>query len=305
MNVNQGYYLPQDRRAPDSQYKNLLTAVIEHGWWRETVQGPRALTYLSPKPLRYNLRNGVPLITERDLSGSPRNHPPLWQQAIGEILAYINGARTIADLESFGCYWWGLWAPSETRNWFGLAPGDMGEGFYGPAFRRFPMQDGGTFDQIKAVLNQLRHNPNTRTHVITPWIPQYCVGPTRKTMTTPCTGSLLFVVRQDHLDLIMTQRAADVPIGVPFNTFQYAVLLIMVAQIIGLIPGEFIHMIQDAHIYEPQLPASMKLLTNDARPFPILRVDSAVNDLFDFRVKHFALEEYTPHPAVNMGGAVV
>lgn len=298
MNVNKDFYLPWEEREVSNQYKRLLHDIKNYGHYKGSIQGKRALTLLGPNPMRFNLKGGIPLITERSLLGKLKGIP-LWQQAIGEILAFINGAHTKEELEDYGCHWWDKWATKEKCADFGLEEGDLGLGFYGEAFTRFPRLTGKTFNQIREVIKQIKNFPISRAHFITPWIPQYLIGKNRKTVVAPCHGWMYFEVYDGKISLCMTQRSADVPIGVPFNTLQYSVLLLMVAQITELEPCEFVHMFMDAHIYEDQMDAVDEILVRENRKFPIIKINPKVKDLFTFRIGDCTLEEYDPHPAIN------
>jgi len=299
-NVNYNYYLPIEERRVDSQYKGLLREILDTGHFKPSVQGPRALTVLGPRPMRFNLSNGIPLITERRMDLKPKDQPVLWKQAISEIIAYINGARTLQELKSYGCYWWDAWGTAERCAKYGLEPGDFGPGFYGPAFAHFPKQDGGTFNQLAEVIEQIKTLSNYRTHHISLWIPQHLIGRHRVATITPCTSSLLFEVYEDKISLYLSQRSGDTPIGVPFNTFEYAALLLMVAQVTNLVPYELVHGIMDAHIYEDQLPAVYEVISREDRKFPTLEVNPDVKNLFQFRADDFILKEYDPHPKINI-----
>lgn len=299
-NVNRNFYLPVEKRVPNSQYKSLLSEILSNGHFKPCVQGLRALTVLGPHPMRFNLRNGVPLITERKMDLKPKDRPLLWKQAIAEIIAFINGARTLKDLESHGCFWWDKWGTAERCAFWGLEAGDFGPSFYGEAYARFPKKDGSTFNQIAEVIEQIKNLPTWRTHYISLWIPQYLIGKHRVATITPCTGSLMFEVYDDKISLCLIQRSADVPIGVPFNTFQYSALLLMVAQVTNLVPNELVHFMLDAHIYENQLPAVQEIISRKSSKFPILKVNPEVRALFEFRMGDFALEEYDPHPTINI-----
>jgi len=296
----EGFYVPAARRTPDGQYKALLREILRDGHEKDSVQGVRARTVLGARPMRFALSNGAPLITERDLAFEPHGRPALWRQAIGEVIAYINGARTLAELEAHGCHWWGPWATEERCRAYGLDAGDFGPAFYGEAFARFPRAEGGAFNQIAEVIEQIKTNPTTRTHFVSPWIPQHLIGRHRRATITPCTGWMYFEVYDGGVSLCMTQRAGDVPLGVPFNTFQYAALLLMVAHVTGLVPREFVHSIIDAHIYIDQLPAVEAMLARDDRAFPVLHLTRETRDIFEFRAEDFALEGYDPHPAIRV-----
>lgn len=290
------FYKPLAERTPDWQYRDRLDFILENGVIvKDTPQGIGALTCFGTlAPMVFDLTNGVPLITERKLGS--------WRFAIGEIIAFINGARTIDQVESYGCgpRFWGDYRGRGTE--LGLASDDLGPGSYGAAFHDFETPDGGTLNQFEQLLEQIRCHPTRRTHLVTPWKPYYTAeGPNRKVFVAPCHGWQHFRVIGGKLCLRMDQRSADMPIGVPHNMIQYASLLLMVCQVTGYAPGNYIHSFADAHIYENQLVAVRELLKRwPPRPFPVLRLNSSVRNLFDFRVEHFTLEEYIPHPRMKI-----
>ncbi len=156
-------------------------------------------------------------------------------------------------------------------------------------------------NQFKQLLEQIREYPTVRTHLVTPWKPYYTArGLRRKVVVAPCHGWLHFRVLENKLHMRMDQRSADMPIGVPSNMIQYAALLLMICQMTGYKPGNFVHAFADAHIYEDQVDNVRELMERYPRPFPILKLDSSVKNLFDFRVEHFTLEEYDPHPGMKI-----
>ncbi|HYD92972.1 MAG TPA: thymidylate synthase [Candidatus Paceibacterota bacterium] len=290
----QDFYKPLSERTPDTQYQDRLRFILEHGeLLSETPQDVGAITCFDTLPqMVFDLANGVPLITERDCS-------KFWRKAVAEIIAFINGARTIDDIESYGCDFWKDYRRKGTK--LGLAPDDLGPGSYGAAFHDFPMPDGGTFNQFANVIEQIRSYPNMRSFRIHPWVPYYAVrGPGRKVVVTPCHGWLHFRVMNGRLNMGMRQYSADMPIGVPSNMIQYAALLLMMAQVTGYQPGKFSHSFSDAHIYENQVEKVRELIERKPRPFPILRVDPSITDLFAFRVEHFEIEEYDPHKGMKI-----
>ncbi len=287
------FYRPLAKRIPDIQYQDRLKFILEQGEMvRETPQGIGALTCFGTLPqMVFHLRNGVPLITERDIN--------FWRKAVAEIIAFINGARTIDEIESYGCSFWRDYRGKGTA--LGLDPDDMGPGSYGPAFHDFPLPGGGTLNQFEQLVEQIGSYPNIRTHLITPWIPFYTArGPNRKVLVAPCHGFLHFRIINGNLNMEMHQRSADLPIGDPSNMIQYAALLLMICQVTGYTPGHFVLSFGDAHIYENQIEKVHELVTRRPRPFPILRLDPEVKNLFDFRIEHFILEEYDPHPAMKI-----
>lgn len=288
-------YDAYERRAPDSQYGDLLRRICAKGISVPTRQGPRALT-LMQQTTTYDLRNGFPLITERNLGS-------FWKKAIGELCAFINGATTVAELESFGCNWWGQWATEEKTSKRGLETGSLGPGSYGGAFHDFPGPTG-SFDQFRHLVEQIKELPELRTHFVSPWIPVYQVrgeGKTPGTTIAPCHGWVHVRVLGNELHLHMFQRSADVPVGVPSNMIQYSALMLMLAQLTGYRPSTFYHTMSDAHIYADQLEHIGPLLTRPARSLPTVTLNDAgqgITDIHDFRPDHFELADYEPHPAI-------
>ncbi|MFA5942732.1 MAG: thymidylate synthase [Candidatus Paceibacterota bacterium] len=286
-------YKPFEERKPDTQYRDRLAHILHHGELaKDTAQGIGALTCFGTlSPMVFDLKNGVPLITERKIG--------FWRKAVAEIIAFINGARTLDEIASYGCDFWEDYRNKDVG--LPLAPGDLGPGSYGPAFHDFPMPNGETLNQLEQVLEQIRNYPYMRTHRVTPWIPFYTArGPRRMVNVAPCHGELHFRVINGRLDMRMDQRSADMPIGVPSNMIQYAALLLMVCQVTKYAAGNYIHSLVDAHIYENQADSVRQLIKRWPNRFPILKLDPTVRSLFDFRVEHFTLEEYDPQPAMKI-----
>jgi thymidylate synthase len=289
-------YLPFQQREPDSQYRQLLGRILAGGAWVPTRQGPRAIT-LMQQVMRFDLANGFPVITERSIKS-------FWRKPIGELCAFINGATSLSELAEFGCDWWGQWATAEKTASRGLPAGSLGPGSYGGAFERFPTADGGSFDQFKHLVEQIRELPGDRTHFVSPWIPQYQVrgrGKTPRTTIAPCHGWVHVRVIGGGLHLHMFQRSGDVPVGVPANMVQYAALLLMLEQLTGISAAAYYHTISDAHIYEDQVGAVQTMLAAQARRLPTVGLTDAgrkVTDIHDFRAEHFELSDYEPHPAI-------
>ena len=247
-------------RTIDFQYRNLLRQILNQGERTKSQQGVDALTLMAPGPMKFRLDNGFPMITERNMNPKTSELLPvtIWQQAIAEICCFVNGGRTIKDLESFGCHWWSAWGTAEKCNKRGLETGDLGPGSYGAAFHDFPTSEGVNYNQFKNILEQIRELPHLRTHFITPWIPQYTIrgsGKQQKVVVAPCHGWLHLRILDNKLTLHLFQRSGDVPVGVPANMVQYAALTMMIAQVTVTIPPEFIHTISDAHIDIDPIPA--------------------------------------------------
>jgi len=295
---------PYNQRTTDNQYKQLLREIMEKGIRIPSQQGTDALTLIAPKPMRFRLDNGFPMITERNMNPKVSDNLPVtvWQQAIGEICAFINGARTTKMLEEFGCYWWKSWATPEKCAKRGLETGDLGPGSYGAAFHDFPTSEGPSFNQFKHIVEQLIEEPQLRTHFVTPWIPQYMgrgKGKQQKVVVCPCHGWLNIRIIEGKLTLHMMQRSGDVPVGVPSNMVQYAALTMMLARVTGTTAYEFIHSISDAHIFVDQIPAVETMLAREDKKFPTVTINKDKTDLFAFRKEDFELSDYEPHPGIK------
>lgn len=286
---------PFDQRTPDRQYQDLLRFALQNGERKKnTNQGISAITcFRPPIQLRYDLRNGFPFITERKIG--------FWRKAIGEILAFINGAVTTKELEEFDCDWWGQWATPECAKSVGLKEGELGPGSYGAAFHNFPtpgLKQG--FNQFEALVKGLKEKPWSRTNLVSPWVPYFASEfGERRVFCAPCHGWINCYVHEGRLDLAMDQRSADLPIGVPSNMIQYSTLLLALAQVCNLTPGSYIHTFVDAHIYEDQVEAVEEMISREPRRLPSLGINSEISDLFDFRPNDFTISDYHPHPAIN------
>ncbi len=295
---------PYEERTPDEQYQNLLRLILDKGEKVYVQQDEYALTLFAPPiNLRYNLQNGFPMLTERNLNPATSEKLPItiWQQAIGEILAFINGATTLEELEKFGCLWWKYWLTDKKCQKRNLPPGSNGPCSYGGAFHDFPSKDG-PFNQFEDLISEIRINPQLRTHFVTPWIPYGIArrpGKVQQVVVAPCHGWVHIRIINGRLDLHMFQRSADVPIGVPSNIVQYAALTMALAQVLGYTPGYYCHSFSDAHIYVKQIPAVETILKRKPRLFPTMTLDQDINNLFDFRREHFTLSDYYPHPGIK------
>lgn len=293
---------PYEERVPDIQYRDLLRLVLETGEKVETQQGVPARTIIGPSPLRYQFENGFPMITERNLA--PVIFPvTIWQQAIGEIWAFVNGAMTLEGLESFGCYWWRDFATEKKCAKRGLPVGDLGPGSYGGAFAHFPTKDGGEMNQWEVIIDQARDFPHLRTLLVTDWIPNYIPrGPKyeQKVVVAPCHGIIVHLrIINGQLTVTMVQRSADLVVGVPNNIVQYAALALAIGQVLEVKVKEFVHFMIDAHLYEDQLEAAVTMTHRAPQPFPTMTVNPNKDNLFTFRREDFVLSDYHPHPGIK------
>lgn len=296
--------LPFEERTVDTQYKNLLQYILDNGVRTNTQQEVDALTTIAPPSLHFKLSNGFPIITERNMNPktSERLTVTIWQQAIAEIIGFANGARTLKQLEEYGCKWWEPWGTESKCHKRGLETGDLGPGSYGAAFHDFPTADGGTYNQFKNIIEQIIEFPHLRTHFITPWIPQYTIrgtGKQQKVVVAPCHGWVHLRVLENKLTLHMFQRSADVPVGVPANMTQYSALLLMIAQATGLEPYEYVHSFSDAHMYVDQVDAAKQMIEREPRRLPTLTLTNPTKDFFAIRKDDFVLSDYTPHPGIK------
>lgn len=285
-------YAPVEERHPDSQYQDLLRKIMEEGTEVKPIQGERAMMLVGPQ-LRYDMSNGFPLVTERDLSG-------LMKGALAEHVAFLNGARTQKELEEWGCKWWSRWLTKEQCDIFGLEEGDMGDGSYGAAWTAFPTAEGEPFDQIEHVMQQLKEHPYLRTHVISPWIPQYTIqheGLTRKVVVAPCHGYVHILTNPETKELSIHhfQRSGDIPVGVPFNMVQYAAFGMMAARHIDYTFKEIVYTFSDAHIYESQYEHVQELIEREPRALGTVTLAKTCENIKDYRPEDFVLTDYAPH----------
>lgn len=295
---------PVSERTPDSQYQRLLKSILERGVVSPSQQGVDAITLIAPDPLHFKFENGFPIINERNMNPKISENLPvtIWQQAIGEILAFINGARTLKEFEKFGCFWWGPWATEEKCKKRGLETGDLGPGSYGAAFHDFPTSEGAGFNQWKHIVEQIKEEPQLRTHFVTPWIPQYVgrgKGKKQKVTIAPCHGWVHVRIIDGKLTLHMFQRSCDVPVGVPSNMVQYAALALALAHVTNTIPYEYIHSFSDAHIYVNQMDAVKTMIEREPKTLATMKINTNKKDLFAFRKEDFELSDYNPHPGIR------
>lgn len=314
-------------RTPDDQYKTLLKCIRETG--KRAVSGmDSGSTEILGYTLRYDLSNGFPLITERDLTrgttpeiianytSKPEKRvinktKNAFAQGIGETIGFMNGARTQEELEAYGCNFWKPWTSDQAKaDKRGLKLGDLGPGSYGAAFHDFPTAEGGTFNQVEAMIQQINNRPELRTHLITPYIPQYITrapGYQQKVLVVPCHGMQHYNIDVENreISLLQWQRSADVPVGLPFNIAGYAANLMMVAQVTGYKPRELVMQLSNPHIYDQHLEKVDEIIERPSFAFPKVTIDPTIKNIEDFRPEHFTIEEYYAHPPIDMGGTPV
>lgn len=295
-------YKPYNERIVQEQYKNLIREILEKGTWGPSRMVDkngneiRTCSLMGATPIRFNiLENGAPIITERDIS-------TFYKSAIGELFAFINGARTQEDLEKFGCKWWKYWVTEAKCAKRVLETGDLGPGSYGAAFANFPTPNGETFNQFKEIEQQMIEHPELKTHFISPWIPEYTIrnsNHTQKVVVCPCHGWVHFRILENKLSMLMFQRSCDVLIGCPSNWAQYTALLLAQADVLGLEPYEFVHVISDAHIYENQMPWVEEILSRKSEAYPTLKLVKKHKSITDYRREDFELSDYKAGAAIK------
>lgn len=329
MEEAQGFIDPfcyKEQRTPDWQYHELLDRIRTRGRLASSGMDEPSVEIIGHQ-MRFDLENGFPMITERDLSSSSAKEKiPLWvpntgerkfqygaRQGLGEILGFVNGARTLKELEAFGCKFWDKWVTPEKTAKRGLEPNDLGPGSYGVAFHDFPVANSESedaFNQFAVILQQIKERPELRSHIITPFIPYHMArieGRTQKVVVVPCHGLLHFNMDIDNheFDLVHWQRSADTPVGLPFNMIHYSALMAMVGRVTGYRPRELVYQISNAHYYTRHTDQVDEILSRDPRPFPVVKIDPSIENFFDFRWQHFSIDQYDPYQPIDMEGTAI
>ncbi len=261
-------------------YLDLMRHVLAHGHVKTDRTGTGTRSVFGHQ-MRFDLAAGFPLVTTKKAHVKSIIHELLW---------FLAGDTNIGYLKDHGVSIWDEWAD---------ANGDLGP-VYGYQWRSWPAPDGRHIDQISQVLHQLRETPDSRRMIVSAWNPALV----EQMALPPCHALFQFYVADGKLSCQLYQRSADIFLGVPFNIASYALLTLMVAQVCGLQPGEFIHTLGDAHLYSNHLEQAALQLCREPRPLPVMRLNPAVTDLFAFRFDDFTLEGYDPHPAIRAEVAV-
>ena len=256
------------------QYLNLLNRILTEGTQKGDRTGTGTLSIFGHQ-MRFDLRDGFPLLTTKKLH---------LKSIIYELLWFLRGDTNVRYLQEHGVRIWNEWADEN---------GELGP-VYGHQWRSWPDYKGGTIDQIKNVVDMIKHNPNSRRMLVTAWNP----AEVDDMALPPCHCLFQFYVADGRLSLQLYQRSADSFLGVPFNIASYALLLQMMAQITGLEAGEFIHTTGDTHLYLNHLEQAKLQLTREPRPLPKMKINPDVKDLFDFKYEDFELIGYDPLPHI-------
>ena len=256
------------------QYLDLLNRILTEGAQKGDRTGTGTLSVFGNQ-MRFNLADGFPLLTTKKLH---------LKSIIYELLWFLIGDTNVRYLQEHGVRIWNEWADEN---------GELGP-VYGHQWRSWPDYKGGTIDPIANVVNQLKHNPDSRRMIVSAWN----VAEVDSMALPPCHTMFQFYVANGRLSLQLYQRSADTFLGVPFNIASYALLLQMMAQVTGLRAGDFVHTLGDAHIYLNHLDQVHLQLTREPRPLPQMVLNPEVKDIFSFQYEDFQLLNYDPHPHI-------
>ena len=256
------------------QYLDLLNRIMTEGVQKEDRTGTGTISVFGHQ-MRFNLEDGFPLLTTKKLH---------LKSIIHELLWFLQGDTNVKYLQENGVRIWNEWADEN---------GDLGH-IYGYQWRSWPDYNGGHIDQISEVIDQIKNNPDSRRIIVNAWN----VADLGNMNLPPCHMCFHFYVADGKLSLQMYQRSADTFLGVPFNIASYALLLMMMAQVTGLKPGEFIHTTGDTHLYVNHLEQVKLQLTREPRSLPKMKINPEVKSIFDFKYEDFELVDYDPHPHI-------
>lgn len=261
-------------------YLDLLRTVLEQGTDRTDRTGTGTHSLFGHQ-LRFDLGEGFPLLTTKKVH---------LKSIIHELLWFLSGDTNIKYLTDNGVSIWNEWADQE---------GNLGR-VYGAQWRSWQTASGETIDQIQELLTNLRNDPYSRRHLVVAYNP----GEIKQMALPPCHAFFQFYVANGKLSCQLYQRSADIFLGVPFNIASYALLTMMMAQVLDLRPGDFIHTFGDLHLYNNHIEQAKLQLSRETRPLPTMRLNPKVRDLFSFHYEDFTLEGYDPHPAIKAPVAI-
>ena len=262
------------------QYLDLLRAARDKGTFKADRTGTGTYSLFGWQ-MRFDLSEGFPLVTTKKVH---------LRSIIHELLWFLKGDTNLAYLHANKVTIWDEWADER---------GDLGR-VYGAQWRDWRSPEGGAVDQIANVVAEIRRNPDSRRLIVSAWNP----GEIHRMALAPCHALFQFYVQDGELSCQLYQRSADLFLGVPFNIASYALLTLMVAQVTGLRPGEFIHTFGDLHLYSNHFEQAREQLSRECRPLPVMRLNPAVKNLEDFTFEDFSLEGYDPHPSIKAPIAV-
>ena len=267
------------------QYLGLLEDVLVNGKHKSDPQGVGSRAVFC-REMRFDLSTGfLPIITTKKVN---------FKFVLGELLWFLRGDDNWDFLHEHGIPIWDPWGKAEVADKYGLAEGKLGR-IYGPQWIHWKTRGGGEINQIERLVQGLKDNPDWRRHKVVAWNPE----DVDSVSVAPCHGDFKCFVADGVLSLNLWQRSADVFIGIPYNITSYSLLLLMLAQVTGLRPGEFVHYMVDAHIYDNHVEQVRRQLTREPRPQPRIHIHPEVKDIFEFTFSDFILEGYDPHPFIG------
>ncbi len=263
-----------------NQYLTLLDHVLTNGVEQQDRTGTGTISTFGYQ-MRFDLSEGFPLLTTKKLHTKSIIHELLW---------FLRGETNVKSLQEAGVSIWNEWADEK---------GELGP-VYGAQWRAWPAANGESVDQLSHLIEQLKNNPFSRRHIISAWN----VGEIDKMALPPCHTMFQFYVSQGKLSCQLYQRSADVFLGVPFNIASYALLLIMIAHVIDLEVGEFVHTFGDVHVYKNHIEQAKLQLQREPYTLPTLEINRKVSSIFDFKFEDFELKNYQAHPHISAPVAV-
>ena len=262
------------------EYHDLLRLVLDQGRFKADRTGTGTYSVFGAQA-RFDLTRGFPLLTTKKLHVKSIIHELLW---------FLAGDTNVRYLQQNGVTIWNEWADAD---------GNLGR-VYGAQWCDWRTADGRSINQIDEVIAQIKRNPDSRRHIVSAWN----VGEIPRMALPPCHALFQFFVLDGRLSCQLYQRSADLFLGVPFNVASYALLTMMVAQVCGLEPGDFVHTFGDLHLYANHLEQAREQLTRDFRPLPKMTLNPAIQDIHAFHYEDFTLSGYDPHPAIKAPIAV-
>ena len=262
------------------QYLDLMRHVRENGVFKDDRTGTGTYSVFGYQ-MRFDLSEGFPLVTTKKT---------FLKGIIHELLWFLSGSTNIKYLVDHDVHIWDEWAD---------AHGELGP-VYGSQWRSWPGPDGKTIDQISRVVENLKTNPDSRRHIVSAWN----VAEVDEMALPPCHSLFQFYVADGRLSCQLYQRSADIFLGVPFNIASYALLNMMIAQVVDLEVGDFVHTLGDAHLYSNHIEQADKQLLREPRSLPTIRINPEVKDILGFKISDFELLEYDPHPGIKAPIAV-
>ena len=257
------------------QYLDLIRRVLAEGVLKEDRTGTGTISVFGHQ-MRFNLEDGFPLVTTKKLH---------LKSIIYELLWFLKGSTNVKYLQDNGVRIWNEWAKED---------GELGP-IYGYQWRSWPDYSGGHIDQVLQVIESIKNNPDSRRHIVSAWN----VGQIDEMQLPPCHILFQFYVANGRLSCQLYQRSADIFLGVPFNIASYGLLTMMVAQVCGLKPGDFVHTLGDSHIYCNHIEQVKLQISREPRPLPVMKINPSIRNIDEFSFEDFELTGYDPHPHIK------